>query len=284
MTITSFFKSTLGAPLANHRSSWGAFKPRTNQVFLRVWEDQLDDVDGAERVLVLSKTWNQQTRGFSERAKHIEAIKSGAEAFGILCEAVDSSTTRKRSIKRFDAKSLLRFGKIVGDARKVYATITGRVPTSRAVRRQNGRASLARDLSEICRRNRAVTSRQSLIKARLGQGQFRVATLALWGARCCVTGASTVDAIRASHIKPWAKSNDFERLDPYNGLPLVGTLDALFDVGLITFAEDGTLLVSPRLTNAERRLLGLHGRRLRRTPSKETLKYLAYHRQVVFDR
>jgi hypothetical protein len=49
-----------------------------------------------------------------------------------------------------------------------------------------------------------------------------------------------------------------ERLDPGNGLPLVATLDALFEAGLITFASDGAMLVSERLPGEELERLQLH--------------------------
>ena len=66
----------------------------------------------------------------------------------------------------------------------------------------------------------------------LGKVPSDVQVLKIWGNRCCVTGSTTLDAIRASHIKPWRRSSNQERLDPYNGLPLVATLDALFDAGM----------------------------------------------------
>lgn len=53
--------------------------------------------------------------------------------------------------------------------------------------------------------------------------------------------------LRASHAKPWRHCSDSERLDPDNGLPLVATLDALFDAGLITFDAGGCMEISTHL-------------------------------------
>ena len=97
-----------------------------------------------------------------------------------------------------------------------------------------------------------------------------------------MTGSRIRDAIRASHIKPWRNSTDPERLDPNNGLPLIATLDALFDAGLITFESGGRLLISKRVDAGERNCLGLTAHKLERKPSGQTAKYLAYHRQHVF--
>jgi predicted restriction endonuclease len=49
----------------------------------------------------------------------------------------------------------------------------------------------------------------------------------------------------ASHIKPWRSANNQERIDGSNGLLLAPHVDLLFDRGLISFTDEGSLLVSP---------------------------------------
>ena len=61
-------------------------------------------------------------------------------------------------------------------------------------------------------------------------------------------------ALEASHIKPWADSNDSERLDPNNGLLLTASLHKLFDAGLISFEDSGKMLVSSKLSQSEREI------------------------------
>jgi hypothetical protein len=141
--------------------------------------------------------------------------------------------------------------------------------------------ALIEDLEAISARHIESTTKESLVNARVGQGLFRSQVLQLWGNCCAVTGSATLDVIRASHIKPWRKSTDDERLDPHNGLPLVASFDALFDAGLITFDSSGTLIVSPKLPIEERRKLNVEGS-LRKRPSKGAADYLAYHRGNVF--
>jgi hypothetical protein len=77
-------------------------------------------------------------------------------------------------------------------------------------------------------------------------------------------------------------SSDEERLDPNNGLPLVATLDALFDTGLVTFMKIGMLVSSERLDFREREVLGQSGLCISRQANADTLDYLAYHRDIVF--
>jgi hypothetical protein len=122
------------------------------------------------------------------------------------------------------------------------------------------------------------TTKKALIDARRGQGAFRESVLRHWGYRCAVTGAATARAIRASHIQSWKESTNKERLDPDNGLPLVASLDALFDAGLISFDSSGVMLVSPRMSIDEQKIFGLQGSALKSPPTAKMAKYLAFHR------
>ena len=109
----------------------------------------------------------------------------------------------------------------------------------------------------VARTAPASTERNALIKSRVGQGQFRDDLLALWNKRCAVTGLDLKKLLRASHIKPWKDSNNKERLDRYNGLLLAPGYDAAFDAGLITFRDDGKLVISPLLNPEQLRQLGM---------------------------
>jgi hypothetical protein len=123
----------------------------------------------------------------------------------------------------------------------------------------------------------ACTTKEQLILARIGQGAFRKSVLSRWNYRCAVTGSCLV--VRASHIKPWRACNDSERLDPNNGLPLVATLDALFDSHLITFRPSGVIQMSERIPAFERQCLGISAdMKLRREPTPEMCAYLENHR------
>lgn len=93
------------------------------------------------------------------------------------------------------------------------------------------------------------TERISLIKARNGQGKFRSNVINIMPS-CPFTGISDSFLLRASHIIPWSQCrNNHERLDGYNGLTLTPSYDVLFDRGLISFNNDGSLLVSSKLNS-----------------------------------
>jgi predicted restriction endonuclease len=101
------------------------------------------------------------------------------------------------------------------------------------------------------------TEKVQLIRARRGQGIFRQGLEAIWESRCPVTGHSTRELLRASHIMPWRVADNRQRLDRYNGILLAANLDALFDKHLISFDDDGKLMISDLLPADEVRRLQL---------------------------
>ena len=125
----------------------------------------------------------------------------------------------------------------------------------------------------------AETECTALIQARLGQGKFRTDVIALWG-RCAVTGCSISGVLIASHIVPWAKASNEERLDPCNGLLLTPNLDKLFDQTLISFKNDGAILLSKELSADERTALGVDERSRLRFVRPAMLPYLRRHRDI----
>lgn len=127
------------------------------------------------------------------------------------------------------------------------------------------------------------TEAERLVVQRVGQDLFRVGLVDYWEGRCAVTGLAVVELLRASHIKPWADcATDAERLDVYNGLLLAPQLDAAFDRGLVTVADDGAIVVSGLLGAEERRLLGLDGPLGARELEDGHRSYLRWHREKVF--
>jgi len=124
------------------------------------------------------------------------------------------------------------------------------------------------------------TEREATILARVGQGEFRDALIEYWEGACSVTGVEVLPALVASHIKPWRDASNEERLDVHNGLLLVGTLDRLFDAGLISFTDRGDVLISEDLDEADRRKLGVDESLRLRIVDKEHNQFLSVHREM----
>jgi hypothetical protein len=124
------------------------------------------------------------------------------------------------------------------------------------------------------------TEREAVIKARVGQGNFRTDVIALWGS-CAITGCSLSKILVASHLVPWAAcATNQERLDPFNGLLLTPNLDRLVDRCLIAFNDDGSILLSKELTSEERPILGVSEKSKLRFVRPAMLPYLQRHREL----
>lgn len=281
MNVSEFFEEILKAPLANIRWSWGAVRPKSDQVFLRVWADQIDKSVRPARVSILRDNWKKSRAGHRERERHVTALRNGASGYGVVCTAVDRAAP-ERKIARFDDKYLLKLGRVVERDGDLFAEIAGTVAVADVTQGDAKNSSIVSDIRAVLASNVDKTTKETLVQARIGQGKFRNDVLSSWGLRCCVTGSQILDAIRASHIKPWKLSTNAERLDPNNGLPLIATLDALFDAGLVSFKDDGALITSRRISADEQKVLGLAKLRLCRKPNDQVRSYLAYHRASVF--
>lgn len=281
MNITRFYTDILGVKLRNTRWSWGAIDPMTNSVFLSVWEYHIECVSDGERVRVRHERLRKNPHGYNERCKHLNLIRQGAIGFGVVCTPKDTES-ESWQIKSFNETMLLRLGRLTEESDQTYAYIDARVPIEELPHQRTGYSTLIGDLQTITKKRIKSTKKNTLVSARVGQGIFRSQVLELWDNRCSVTRSVTGAAIRASHIKPWRHSTDEERLDPNNGLPLVASLDALFDAGLISFESSGDLIVSSILSESEQQIFDLDSRSLTKTLTQKTAVYLEYHRDCVF--
>jgi hypothetical protein len=140
-------------------------------------------------------------------------------------------------------------------------------------------AAAAEIEADVHLRDAPETMRRALINARIGQGGYRRRMLQLWGGRCALSGVGVAEVLVASHAKTWADSTNEERLDEYNGLLLAGTLDKLFDAGLISFDDQGRLLTSAALQPSELSAMGCSESMRLRSIDPRHGPYLREHRQ-----
>ena len=124
------------------------------------------------------------------------------------------------------------------------------------------------------------TEKATYISARVGQGKYRSDLIGYWE-KCALTGFADTRFLKASHIKPWRKSTNQERLDPYNGLLLLPNLDKAFDLGFITFAIGGDIVISGHLEDEYR--LGIASD-MHLDLDDRHQEYMDFHRNVVFER
>lgn len=122
------------------------------------------------------------------------------------------------------------------------------------------------------------TVKKTLTIYRTGQQKYRNTLLQKWNFCCSVTGINEPLILKASHIKPFSESNDYEKYDVENGLLLNPNLDSLFDLNLISFDENGLILLTNSISNETYKTLGVNLEMKLRFVTDGMLKYLKVHR------
>lgn len=123
--------------------------------------------------------------------------------------------------------------------------------------------------------------RLSLVKIRVNQSIFRERLLKRFHT-CCLCKVENPALLTASHIKPWSVCNSEEKLDVENGFLLCPNHDALFDGGFISFNDDGTIIISERLTTVDCSSININSS-MKIKLTEKNKKYLDYHRKNIFE-
>lgn len=85
------------------------------------------------------------------------------------------------------------------------------------------------------------------VKQRVGQSTFRKKLISQFdNCKCRLEHCkiNKIEFLRASHILEWSNSDETQKTDPNNGLLLCPVHDFLFDAHLITFDNDGKIIIS----------------------------------------
>ncbi|EOU1497818.1 HNH endonuclease [Clostridium perfringens] len=122
---------------------------------------------------------------------------------------------------------------------------------------------------------------ERIVKARKNQNKFREALFKREG-KCKICGLAHKELLIASHIKPWSKSTPEEKLNPFNGFLLCPNHDSLFDKHLISFQDNGEIIISKRLSEKEQELLNIN-KDILINIEEENKKFLKDHRKVFYD-
>ncbi len=124
--------------------------------------------------------------------------------------------------------------------------------------------------------------RETIIKARIGQGRYRELLIQKWNSTESISDYSNPDFMRASHIKPWKNCNNEECIDPENGLLLKPDNDFLFDQGYISFNDDGSIIISKMLSKQDVQEFHLSDKTKIKQVTNKMKEYLSYHREHIF--
>lgn len=123
--------------------------------------------------------------------------------------------------------------------------------------------------------------RDAIVKVRVNQDRFREGLLKKYHSKCCLCGVDDRSLLVASHIKPWAKSDEHEKLDLANGLLLCPNHDKLFDGGYISFDEDGEIIISDKISSNSKIFMNVHAD-MKIEVTEDNADYIRYHRNNIF--
>lgn len=193
-------------------------------------------------------------------------VKSTDRAYKIIRELSLPNITYISVIKLADPSERLVY------YFRLFADYFGEVEHPYSIEKEEKRIEQSSDKAE---------DKIQLIKARIGQGEYRKKLLEQCPF-CPITLVSDDRLLVASHIKPWASSTDFEKTDPNNGFMFTPTFDRLFDRGFLSFTDDQKTILSPFLSNMTYSKLGISDNRIiPHLPVRGREMYLEYHRSHI---
>lgn len=112
-----------------------------------------------------------------------------------------------------------------------------------------------------------------------GQQKYRNSLLNRWNSKCAVTNLNHPNILISSHIKPFKDSNSNEKYDIENGILLSPNLDSLFDQHIISFEDNGNIILSNKFTKNEYSILGISNNMKLNFVYDGMKRYLKIHRE-----
>lgn len=118
---------------------------------------------------------------------------------------------------------------------------------------------------------------------RLYKNQLQDESIAALAGTKCMIEKLAYPVLIASHIKPFIKSSEHEAYDADNGILLSRNIDSLFDLGYITFSDEGAIVISDKLDIEVASSIAHHA--LDKVfINEKRIHYLNYHRREVYNK
>lgn len=127
--INPFFTNVLNIKLVHSRQSWGAYDQIRDLVVLRVWQDQIFESNGKDRINVLLVANQSDKFGYTERTKHLELMNDGVPGYAIICTS--KNVEDKREIHSFNDKYIFKLGLPVNTGDSISCEIEDEIPLSK---------------------------------------------------------------------------------------------------------------------------------------------------------
>jgi len=148
----------------------------------------------------------------------------------------------------------------------------------------NNELYFTEDAKQIFGENLEITTRKRNPYLHLiYKNQLKEESFYIYGNEKCMVEQLSYPVLIASHIKPFAKSTEEEAYDPNNGILLSRNIDSLFDLGYITFENDGKIVFATNLKEDVKIFISDYSLD-KSFINRERLEYLKYHRDEVFEK
>lgn len=120
------------------------------------------------------------------------------------------------------------------------------------------------------------------VNCRVGQKDFRDKLINKWDGECPVTGINDLSILISSHIVPWSESTKEEKIDEENGILLSPLFDSLFDKNLISFDDEGRIIISKNLSLDNKRKMNVNDS-IKIELTSGMIPYLRKHRKKLIE-
>ena len=148
----------------------------------------------------------------------------------------------------------------------------------------NNELYFTEDAKQIFGENLEITTRKRNPYLHLiYKNQLKEESFSIYEDEKCMVEQLSYPTLIASHIKPFIKSNEDEAYDPNNGILLSRNIDSLFDLGYITFRDNGEIIFATHLKQDVKDFITNYSLDNRFINAKR-LEYLEYHRNEVFEK
>ncbi len=117
------------------------------------------------------------------------------------------------------------------------------------------------------------------------KNQLKEESFSIFEGEKCMVEKLSYPTLIASHIKPFIRSTDEEAYDKNNGILLSRNIDSLFDLGYITFSDEGEIIFANHLKQDVKDYIQNSDYSLdNRFINSKRIEYLEYHRNEVFEK
>ncbi|MCL1096305.1 hypothetical protein [Shewanella kaireitica] len=94
--MSNVILATAGHKFKNPNWSWGSINHETKSVILRIWENEIIDVNGEQCAEVLNPLYSvningRKRAGYTERSEHFECILQGYKPYFLVCTPEDGN-------------------------------------------------------------------------------------------------------------------------------------------------------------------------------------------------